>query len=89
MNQKPIYQSRFEALNCCILIPTYNNEKTLGSVLQDLLLYTSNLLVINDGSTDATETILKDFHEIDIHHFEENKGKGEALKHGFKLAEDL
>jgi len=89
LSQKPIYQSRFEALNCCILVPTYNNEKTLGSVLQDLLLYTSNLVVINDGSTDATTEILKNFSEINIHHFSENKGKGEALKKGFKLAEGL
>lgn len=89
MSQQPIYQSRFEALNCCILIPTYNNEKTLGSVLQDLLLYTSNLVVVNDGSTDDTSEILESFSEINIHHFSENRGKGAALKNGFKLAEDL
>jgi uncharacterized protein (DUF2062 family) len=53
------------------------------------MLYTSNLLVVNDGSTDATREILKDFHEINIHHFDENRGKGQALKKGFKIAEDL
>lgn len=89
MSNKPIFQSRFEDLNCCILIPTYNNEKTLAGVLQDLLIYTSNLLVVNDGSTDSTVDILKEFPQIEIHHFEKNQGKGEALKKGFKYAENL
>ncbi|MDR9456314.1 MAG: DUF2062 domain-containing protein [Salegentibacter sp.] len=89
MSSTPIYQSRFEKLNCCILIPTYNNEKTLASVLQDLMLYTSNLVVVNDGSTDSTSQILQEFSAINIHHFEENQGKGEALKQGFKIAEAL
>ncbi|HSP11073.1 MAG TPA: glycosyltransferase family 2 protein, partial [Salegentibacter sp.] len=89
MSRTPIYQSRFEELNCCILIPTYNNDKTLASVLQDLLLYTSNLVVVNDGSTDSTPEILQGFSEIKIHHFAQNQGKGEALKQGFKIAEKL
>ncbi len=89
MSNTPVYQSRFDKLNCCILIPTYNNGQTLASVLQDLQLYTSNLLVVNDGSTDETQEILKQFPEIDIHNFSENKGKGEALKKGFKIAEKL
>lgn len=90
MSKTPIYQHRFESENCCIIVPTYNNEKSLASVLQDLLLYTNQILVVNDGSTDATSEILKEFTDkIHIHHFSENRGKGEALKAGFQLAEDL
>ena len=89
MSDSPIYQSRFDSLKCCILIPTYNNEGTLASVLQDLLLYTKNLVVVNDGSTDGTRDILKYFQQLHIHHFPENRGKGEALKTGFRLAEEL
>ena len=89
MSNSPIYQSRFETLNCCILVPTYNNQKSLASVLQDLQLYTGNILVVNDGSTDDTSQILQNFTHLDIHHFPENRGKGAALAHGFKMARDL
>ncbi len=89
MSSTPIYQSRFEKLKCCILIPTYNNGQTLASVLQNLKFYTKNILVVNDGSTDKTQEILKQISDINIHHFSENKGKGEALKQGFKIAQSL
>ncbi|HSJ12130.1 MAG TPA: DUF2062 domain-containing protein [Gillisia sp.] len=89
MSTSPIYQSRFENLNCCILVPTYNNQKSLASVLQDLQLYTSSILVVNDGSTDDTSQILENFTHLDLHHFPENRGKGAALDHGFKMALDL
>ncbi len=89
MSHSPIYQSRFEKLNCCILVPTYNNQKSLASVLQDLQLYSSNIVVVNDGSTDETFEILKNFSHLDIHHFAQNRGKGAALDHGFKMAQDL
>lgn len=89
MSNSPIYQSRFEKLNCCILVPTYNNQKSLASVLQDLQLYSSNIVVVNDGSTDETFEILKNFSHLDIHHFPQNRGKGAALDHGFKMAQDL
>ncbi len=89
MSNSPIYQSRFEKLNCCVLVPTYNNQKSLPGALQDLQLYTSSILVVNDGSTDDTSQILQDFSHLDIHHFPENRGKGAALDHGFKMARDL
>jgi len=89
LSHSPIYQSRFEKLNCCILVPTYNNQKSLASVLQDLQLYSSNIVVVNDGSTDETFEILKNFSHLDIHHFAQNRGKGAALDHGFKMAQDL
>jgi len=89
LSDSPIYQSRFTRLKCCILIPTYNNEKTLASVLQDLSLYTTNLVVVNDGSTDDTQNILQKFPDLEILHFPENCGKGEALKQGFIVAENL
>ncbi|MDT0641878.1 DUF2062 domain-containing protein [Zunongwangia sp. F363] len=89
MSSSPIYQNRFDKFNCCVLIPTYNNEGTLASVLQDLMVYTSNLVVVNDGSTDATRQILKKFNNVEVLHFEENRGKGVALNRGFEFAEKL
>lgn len=61
----------------------------MPTVIQDLFLYTQNLVIINDGSTDGTSKILDKFPQVELIHFEKNQGKGEALKHGFKLAEKL
>ncbi len=74
---------------CCVLIPTYNNHKTLAQVINGVLKYTRNVLVVNDGSTDTTAEILDGFSNIAQVHIPKNKGKGNALKVGFKKALDL
>ena len=89
MEKKPVFQSRFENLNCCVIVPTYNNAGTLASFLADLTTYTSNVIVVNDGSTDNTAAILRNYSELHHKLHPENKGKGIALKTGFKFAEDL
>lgn len=89
LTQELLFQQRFEAQKCCVLIPTYNNAKTLKEVLESVLELTSNVIVVNDGSTDTTREILNEFPQIDIINFPYNRGKGEALKMGFKKAEEL
>lgn len=89
MDQEPRYQHRFETLRCCVLIPTYNNTTTLKQVITEVLNYTSNIIIVNDGSTDTTSEILNDFRNLTIITFSKNKGKGTALKVGFKKAEEL
>ncbi len=48
-------------MNYCVIIPTYNNEKTLKRVLDAVLEYTSDIIIVNDGSTDTTASILKKY----------------------------
>jgi len=87
---KPIFQDRFDRQQICVVIPTYNNEKTLAQVLDEVLKYTSSVIVVNDGATDSTGEILKNFAEkIEIVSYKENRGKGVALKCGFDRAEAL
>jgi len=69
-----------------VLIPTYNNAGTLADVINGVLAYTSNVIVINDGSTDGTREILLNFKDIEILHNPKNLGKGSALRLGFKFA---
>ncbi len=83
------YQSKFNDLQCCVLIPTYNNHATLERVLQGVMIYTSNILVVNDGSTDGTAQILENYSHLHIINLPLNKGKGNALKTGFKAAAHL
>lgn len=70
----------------CILIPTYNNQKTLERVLDGILFYTENVIVVNDGSTDSTSEILKNYPQISVISLEKNRGKGNALRTGFRQA---
>jgi len=80
---------RMNKLKCCVIVPTYNNHKTLKRVLDGILLQTSNVIIINDGSTDSTKNILADYQDLVQIHLEKNKGKGNALRQGFKKAKEL
>lgn len=73
-------------LSCCVIIPTYNNQKTLQKVIDGVLEYTKNIIIVNDGATDSTTDILKAYPTLNQIHFPENKGKGKALRAGFKEA---
>jgi len=72
-----------------VLIPTYNNERTLKRVIEGVLKYTNSLIIINDGSTDSTAQILQNYTELEHILVPENKGKGNALRQGFKKASAL
>ncbi len=82
---EPSLQADFERLNCCVIVPTYNNQKTILQVIDDVKQYTSNIIVVNDGSTDDTPSLLKET-DVEVCGYEKNKGKGYALRHGFKEA---
>ena len=88
MNNQLI-QQKITDLNVCVLMPTYNNERTLKRVIDGVLQFTQHLIVVNDGSTDSTTKILEDYSTLQQIHFKENKGKGQALRQGFKHAESL
>lgn len=79
-------QETMHQLNCCVMVPTYNNHKTLKKVLDGILVYTNNIIVVNDGSTDTTAEILEPYSQLHQIHLDENKGKGNALKIGFAEA---
>lgn len=84
--QLPSYSNEFKQKKCCVLIPTYNNATKLAGVIEDVLQYTSEIIIVNDGSTDNTSEILKQFPQIQSVQYLPNKGKGDALKTGFRFA---
>jgi len=75
--------------NPCIIIPVYNSEKLISDVLKSVLQYTENVIVINDGSTDGTLDIIKNFTEITLVTYSKNRGKGFALQCGFRKALEM
>src|SRR6266571_2237505 len=64
------------------LIPAFNEEKTIETVVKKLQEKEIIPLVVDDGSSDKTAEIANKAGAIVISH-EKNKGKGEALKTGF------
>lgn len=76
-----------------IIVPAYNAEKTIEKCLESLLAQTIpdyELIVINDGSTDATERIIQSYAEKMPEIFRtltvENGGQGRARNLGIELA---
>ncbi len=75
----------------CVVVPVYNNAGTLKSVVDDVLCYCGNVIVVNDGSTDNIGEVLSEFSErgITTVDYSDNMGKGYALSEGFKKALSL
>lgn len=75
-----------------IIIPCFNEEKTIFTVLQRLFLLEIEIeiIVINDGSTDGTRrklnSIINPPDNLKIIHLEKNQGKGNALNIGIPIA---
>ena len=57
--EKPDCKSALKELGCCVLVPTYNNEKTLNRVIDGVLEYANDIIVVCDGATDYSLSILK------------------------------
>ncbi|MFT3793705.1 DUF2062 domain-containing protein [Flavobacterium sp.] len=80
------HPTQMKPLHFCVIVPTYNNRKTLRRVLDSVLEQTTEVIVVNDGSTDETPQILADYPQITLINFPQNQGKGMALREGFKKA---
>lgn len=89
MQEKEITKAKFKALKTCVLIPTYNNSKTLEAVIAKTLEYCDEVIVVNDGATDGTAEIISKFKNLIVVTHPQNKGKGMALRNGFKKAVEL
>lgn len=88
---KPILskQDLLNSTSFCVIVPTYNNHKTLKKVLDSILDFTQNVIIVNDGSTDTTNEILKQYSELTQIHHPKNLGKGRALRNGFRKAIEM
>ncbi|HMA63934.1 MAG TPA: DUF2062 domain-containing protein [Chitinispirillaceae bacterium] len=71
-----------------VVIPTYNNAGTIESVINDVKKYCSDIVVVNDGSTDETASLLCKVDNIVLINFEKNLGKGAALQAAFKYSNE-
>ncbi len=74
-----------------VIIPAYNEEAAIGNVLRELTrggISEKNdnleIIVINDGSSDHTADIVKEFSQVRLINHRKNKGYGAAIKTGIR-----
>lgn len=67
-----------------LLLPAYNEEKALPSLLEKVKSLGLKIIIVDDGSTDRTAEIGARYCAVLLRH-EKNKGLGEALKTGFNF----
>jgi glycosyltransferase involved in cell wall biosynthesis len=70
------------------IIPAYNEERFIGSVVLQAQKSAETVLVVDDGSSDATAQIADSAGATVLRH-EQNLGKGAALNTGFREARAL
>ncbi|MAG21808.1 MAG: glycosyl transferase [Candidatus Diapherotrites archaeon] len=76
-----------------IIVPAYNEESRIAQALEELKQasfaehgFEKEIIIVNDGSRDNTLGILKKVKGIKLVSYAENRGKGFALRQGFKEA---
>ena len=73
-----------------VIVPIYNSEKYLNKLIISLLKQTYKnfeLVLINDGSSDRSESIIKSFNDERIQYYkQENKGSAYSRNRGIELA---
>jgi len=68
-----------------VAIPVYNEEKYVRRVLDKVMTYAGNVLVVDDGSTDQTPQILPQY-PIDVIRHAVNAGYGRSMRDAFRWA---
>jgi predicted HAD superfamily hydrolase/glycosyltransferase involved in cell wall biosynthesis len=73
-----------------VIMPAYNHEKFIGEAIRSVLAQTFEdfeLIIINDGSTDRTEAVIKQFDDPRILFYsQENRGSSCAHNRGLQIA---
>lgn len=70
-----------------IIIPAYNEERFIGSVVLKSLQFTKNVIVVDDGSRDGTSEVAACAGAIVLQHTQ-NMGKAAALNTAIGMARD-
>ncbi|OLD05359.1 MAG: hypothetical protein AUJ07_01610 [Crenarchaeota archaeon 13_1_40CM_3_53_5] len=84
----------FEKGKISIIMPAYNEASVIANSIRNVkkmfhsLGMDYEIIVVDDGSTDATGLIIEDLNDrgVKLVHYSTNKGKGHAFKAGFQEA---
>ena len=74
-----------------IVMPAYNEEKTIGGVMRELISLGLHLVVVDDGSSDDTYSVVLGFlklypSQVSLYHHPLNRGLGAAISTGIEAA---
>jgi dolichol-phosphate mannosyltransferase len=67
-------------------LPVYNEREYVDDVLNEVLRYSSQVLVVDDGSTDGTSELLGRRDDIAVVRHTKNRGYGAGLRSAFEYA---
>lgn len=67
-----------------VVIPTYNNPKTISTVAKDVLNLGYELIIVDDGSNITVADLIEPHPNLTLLRHEVNLGKGEAILTGAK-----
>jgi glycosyltransferase involved in cell wall biosynthesis len=70
-----------------VLIPAFNEENSVGKVIQDIPAFVRNIIVVNNNSNDATKSVAKAAGAIVLD--EPQKGYGKACLTGMDFIKNL
>lgn len=71
-------------MKICVLIPSFNEGKTIGGLVKSVLAQGFGVLVIDDGSHDGTAAIARE-NGAEVLVNEKNMGKGLSLRRAFEV----
>lgn len=74
-------------MNYLVAIPVFNEERFLPRVLEAVGRYARDVLVVDDGSTDATGELLRQRRDVFTIRHPENRGYGQSLIDAFEFAD--
>ncbi len=67
-------------------LPVYNEARHVPAVLEEVLRYSPEVLVVDDGSTDGTSELLATRRDVHVVRHPKNRGYGAALRSAFRFA---
>ncbi len=73
--------------NTIVVIPSYNEARTIGHIVRNIVETGMAVLVVDDGSVDATERIALDAGAMVVRH-RRNLGKGNSIRQGISYVSE-
>ena len=69
-----------------VALPVFNEATHVTAVLDEVVRFADNVLVVDDGSTDGTSQLLSERRDVVVTSFAQNRGYGAALQAAFLYA---